>query len=56
MLTRDKIEQLPQNDRVVARASHEYYWLLLAGASKDQRQEQLRVWWKALQRQWPDIC
>lgn len=56
MLTHKQIDRLPQHDQAVARAAQAYYCGLLTGIPKQQRQQRLEIWWRALRQRWPDTC
>ncbi|MFZ1326312.1 MAG: hypothetical protein WAT67_09900 [Candidatus Contendobacter sp.] len=53
-MTSRNIEKLPESERALIRASHNYYRALLQGASDATRQQLRRVWLNEVQRCWPD--
>jgi hypothetical protein len=54
MMTLRNIEKLPECERAVTRASHQYYRALLQGASDATRQRLRRLWLSEIRRRWPD--
>jgi hypothetical protein len=54
MMTPNEIDALPQNDRAVTRASHDYYRALLVGVPLGERQRLRQAWLCEIQRRWPD--
>ncbi|MFO1423385.1 MAG: hypothetical protein U1F70_06980 [Candidatus Competibacteraceae bacterium] len=54
MMTLRTIEQLPEDERALNRASYHYYRALLQGASDTTRQRLWRLWLGELRRRWPD--
>jgi hypothetical protein len=55
MMTTGEIELLPEAERAITRASHNYYRALLSGAPKDKRQKLRRAWLNEIQRCWPGL-
>ena len=54
MLTYKDMDRLPENDRAVTRASHDYYQALLSGASESERRRLRLAWLHEIHRRWPD--
>ncbi|NJN45552.1 MAG: hypothetical protein HC808_02605 [Candidatus Competibacteraceae bacterium] len=54
MMTNREIDLLPQGDRAVTQASHDYYRALLVGVPTGERQRLRRAWLHEMQRRWPD--
>lgn len=54
MLTYKDIERLPEDDRAVSRASHNYYQALLKGVSESERRRLQQIWLHEIHRRWPD--
>jgi hypothetical protein len=54
MLANHELDQLPEDDRVVTLASHEYYHALLSGASDTERRRLWKVWLYEIYKRWPD--
>lgn len=54
MMTLRDIEKLPECERIVTRASHQYYRALLQGAPGATRQRLRQLWLGEIQRRWPD--
>ena len=53
-MTLRNIEKLPEGERAVTRASHQYYRSLLQGAPDATRQRLRRLWLSEIRRRWPD--
>ncbi|MEE4379914.1 MAG: hypothetical protein V2J55_20695 [Candidatus Competibacteraceae bacterium] len=54
MMTNREIDLLPQGDRAVTQASHDYYRALLVGVPVGERQRLRQAWLHEMQRRWPD--
>jgi hypothetical protein len=54
MLTYKEIKRLPENDREVTRASHDYYHALLSGAPDSELRRLRQVWLGEIYKRWPD--
>lgn len=54
MMTIRDINKLPECERAVTRASHQYYRALLHGAPDATRQRLRQLWLVELRRRWPD--
>jgi hypothetical protein len=54
MLTYKEMERLPENERAVTRASHDYYQALLKGASASEQHRLRQAWLQEIHRRWPD--
>jgi hypothetical protein len=55
MMTTREIELLPEAERAITRASHNYYRALLSGAPKNKRQKLRKAWLNEIQRCWPGL-
>lgn len=54
MLTYKEMERLPENERAVIRASHDYYQALLRGAPTNEQHRLRQTWLEEIHRRWPD--
>lgn len=54
MMTIRDIDKLPEGERAVTRASHQYFCALLHGAPDATRDRLRQLWVMELQRRWPD--
>ena len=54
MLTDKEIKRLPENDREVTRASHDYYQALLSGAPDSELRRLRQAWLCEIYKRWPD--
>ena len=54
MLTYKEMDRLPENDRAVTRASHDYYQALLNGAPGEELRKLLQMWLGEIHKRWPE--
>jgi|APFre7841882590_1041340.scaffolds.fasta_scaffold26817_2 hypothetical protein len=55
MLISKELEWLPEDDRVVTLASHDYYRALLRGAPDSERRRLQQAWICEIHKRWPDV-
>lgn len=54
MLISKELDCLPEVDRVVTLASHDYYLALLNGAPRSERRRLQKAWLCEIYKRWPD--